>query len=148
MSTKITYLRFTVKRLSLGFYIYTYIHEPRPKMVLLEPRPLEDESLHSQLQPSPRMATAAKDRRDTALRTQRVWKPCPEPLPMSKNVRYSAPRMAKYRTTSKPTQVNFRTHSIKFSTTEGARGLVKVVSNVEHVLPAAEIQEQQEGQGG
>ena len=35
-----------------------------------------------------------------------------------------------------------------FTTTEGARGLGKVVSNVKHVLPAAEIQEQQEGQGG
>ena len=33
-------------------------------------------------------------------------------------------------------------------TREGARGLGKVVSNVKHVLPAAEIQEQQEGQGG
>ena len=39
MSTKITYLRFTVKRLSLGFYIYTYIYEPRPKMVLLDTPP-------------------------------------------------------------------------------------------------------------
>ena len=73
-------------------YIYIYIWTATEN-VLLEPRPLEDESLHSQLQPSPRMATAAKDRRDTALRTQRVWKPCPEPLPMSKNVRYSARRI-------------------------------------------------------